>query len=283
VKQLAWALVIPLLSGCSDLAAVSDISSRLVSASSSWDDVASDIAGSCQREQTLNPELRDCQTEQSASDGMVGANALLRSYFQALGDAANDSNFSIQPGLDTATSSVANIPGINTDQVQAASGLFAALARIATESMRESTIRELIRHAPEARSLIRGLDAPLVSRLGRRFDSEQLQLRAQFGRLILAQGDRVTDIQGLCTGSGAASFSGTSFLLVQEYCRRHALIEQRQQALSDYQGSLQDADQALAELQTSDTKLKGRALAKRLYHVASDLQSKVSAVRKAFA
>jgi len=142
VKKLAWAFIIPLLSSCSDLAAVSDISSRLVSASSSWDDVASDIAGSCQREQTLNPELRDCQTEQSASDGMVGANALLRSYFQALGDAANESNFSIQPGLDTATSSVANIPGINTDQVQAASGLFAALARIATESMRESTIRE---------------------------------------------------------------------------------------------------------------------------------------------
>jgi hypothetical protein len=254
-----------------------------VTASSSWDDVASDIAGSCQREQTLNPELRDCQAEQSAADGMVGANALLRSYFQALGDAANDSNFVIAPGLDTATASIANIPGINSDQVQAASGLFAALAKVATEAMRESTLRELIRHAPEARSLIRELDAPLVSRLGRRFDSEQIQLQAQFGRLILAQGDRVTDIQGLCTGSGAASFSGTGFLLVQEYCRRHALIERRQQALSDYQASLHDADSALGELQTSESKLKGRALAKRLYHVASDLESKASAVRKAFA
>ena len=283
MKQLAWALVIPLLSSCSDLAAVSDISSRLVTASSSWDDVASDIAGSCQREQALNPELRDCQSEQNASDGMVGANALLRSYFQALGDAANDSNFVIQPGLDTATASVANIPGINTDQVQAASGLFAALAKVATEAMRESTLRELIRHAPEARSLIRELDAPLVSRLGRRFDSEQIQLQAQFGRLILAQGDRVVDMSSLCTGSGAASFSGTGFLLVQEYCRRHVLIEQRQQALSDYQASLHDADAALAELQTSETRLKGRALAKRLYHVASDLENKASAVRKAFA
>jgi hypothetical protein len=283
VKRLSWALIIPLLSSCSNLAAVNDISSRLVTASSSWDDVASDIAGSCQRERTLNPELRDCQSEQSASDGMMGANALLRNYFQALGDAANESNFVIQPGLDTATASVANIPGINTDQVQAASGLFAALAKVATEAMRESTLRELVQHAPEARSLIRGLDAPLVSRLGRRFDSERIQLQAEFGRLILAQGDRVTDIQGLCDGSGAASFSGTGFLLAQEYCRRSALIEERQKALSDYQASLQDADNALADLQTSQTQLKGRALAKRLYNVASDLEAKVSAVRKAFA
>lgn len=283
MKRLSWALIILLLSSCSDLAAVSDVSSRLVAASSSWDDVASDIAGSCQRELTLNPELRDCQAEQSASDGMVGANALLRNYFQALGDAANDSNFVIQPGLDAATASVANIPGINTDQVQAASSLFAALAKVATEAMRESTLRELIRRAPEVRSLIRGIDAPLVARLGRRFDSEQIQLQAEFGRLILAQGDHVTDIQGLCTGSGAANFGGTGFLLVQEYCRRHALIEERQKALLDYQASLHDADNALAELQTSQTRLKGRALAKRLYNVASDLETKVSAVRKAFA
>ena len=111
MNRLAWALLIPALSSCTNLAAVSAISSRLTAASDSWNDVATDIAGSCQRELTLNPALGDCQIEKKASDGMVGANALLRNYFKALGDAANESNFTIQPGLDAATASVANIPG----------------------------------------------------------------------------------------------------------------------------------------------------------------------------
>lgn len=272
------------LSACTSLSAVSDVSARLKSASATWNDVGSEFAASCEREATLNPALADCALESDASSGLAAANAVLGNYFAALANAANESNFTVKPKLDAAASSVAKIPGINADQLTAVSGLAGLLVNLATNAIRERTLRDLIeRGGPAAQTIVRGMDGLVVPRLGRRLDTERLQMTGQFGRLILAQRDRAgPDPSALCTGPSASRFSGTGLLLTLEYCRRLAVLDKRAKALADYQASLAVADKALTELQSSKSRLKSRDLAQRLYAIGSDLDDKVSAVRKAF-
>lgn len=284
MKRLLTSGLILALPGCTSLDAVWDVSTRLSSASATWNDVGGDIYGSCQRESAINPALVDCNIEKDASEGLAGVNAVLAGYFKALIDAANESNFTIQPGLDQASASAAKIPGINTDQLNAVSGLFGLLARIATGALREATLRKLIEDGgPSAQTIVRGMDGLVVPRLSRELDTERLQLTGQFGRFILAEKDAVgPDLTKLCSGSAAARFGGTGYLLTLEYCRRLAVLDKRVKALSDYQASLRTADEALTELQSSKTRLKAKQLAQRLYEIGTELDDKVSAVRKAF-
>lgn len=276
------------LSGCANLEAISDISTRLTSASASWNDVAIEVSSSCQREQALNSMLADCTEEKKASKGLVAANAVLRNYFAALGAAAKESNFTIQPGLDQASTSVGNIPGINRDQVSAASGLFGLLANLATGALREETLRDLIdQGAPSAKTVIKGLDDLVVSRLNRRLIAEKAQLDGKFAIWIQAQGHTVpAPLGSLCSKKSAVIFSaptsGPSFLLAQEYCQRLSILEARTKAITKYQTSLKKSEEALSELQSSKTKLKAKALAAKLYEIGSALDADVEDVRKAF-
>ncbi|MDG2514071.1 hypothetical protein P7B04_15345 [Sphingobium yanoikuyae] len=285
MKRALAALCVSMLCGCTNLGAVRDISSRLTTASVNWNDVGADIAGSCERQRTINPKLTDCLLEKKASDGLAGANAVLGAYFKALMSAANESNFTIQPGLSAATASVAEIPGVNTDQVKAVSGLFGLIANLVTAKMREDTLRDLIdRGGLPARTVVTGMNDLVVPRLTRQLEAEKIQLTAQFARLLAEQRDNVgADPSVLCVGSQSSKFSGPGFLLTLEYCRRLAVIDKRTKALADYAESLKAADTALAELQSSRTRLKTADLAQRLYSIGSDLDTKISAVRKAFA
>jgi len=284
MNRKIFLLSISLIAGCANLSAVRDISSQLLTAASSWDSVTGEIAGSCRRQLTLNSQLTDCKIETQASDGLSAANGVLISYFKALKNAASDSNFTIQPGLSNATESIAKIPGINADQVKAASGLFGLLARLATEKMRESVLHELIGEgAPAAQTVISAMNEVVVPQLRTQLDGEGLQLQGQFGRLIHEAKDRIEgNPSKLCEGSSAAKFSGTGFLLTQEYCRRQAIVDQRIAALAAYQATLKSTNDALAELQSSKTKLGAAALTQRLLEIGAELEDKVSALQKAF-
>jgi hypothetical protein len=273
-----------LVSGCSDLSAINGISTRLSNASSGWNDVGNEIASSCQRELRLNPELKNCAAEEAASKGLIASNRILKSYFSALASAANGENFAVDPGLNAAAESVGKIPGINQEQTSAVFGIVGLLARMATESMREKTIRDLIESgAPAAKTTIKGLDDLVVSRLYGRLESEADQLTGKYAIWIGATGSSVgAEPKSLCKGSDAAAFNGTGFLLVQDYCTRLGIIEGRKAALVDYQQSLRAAEKALTELQSSKTKLKASDLAKRLYSLGSELDEKITNIRKAF-
>lgn len=272
------------LAACTNLAAVRDISSDLTMASESWDDVGAEFAGSCARERMLNPALADCALEERASAGLMAANAVLGQYFEALMAAADQSNFTIAPGLADAGAAVSGIPGIDPARVDAVSGLVGLLSGLATDGARERTLRDLIdKGGPAAQTLVEGMNDLVVPRLTRRLDTERLQLTGQFGRLILAEGDDAgRSPEALCRGSGAAGFSGAGFLLATEYCRRVAVLDERRGALSDYQASLAEASNALEALQSSDGKLKARDLAIRLYAIGDDLNRRVRNVRRAF-
>lgn len=284
MKPIATSMCILVLAGCTDLAAVRDISSRLTVASNDWNDVGRDIAGSCQRELTLNPMIKDCELAQTASKGLVDADEVLHDYFKALMAAATETNFTVQPGLDKATTSVAAIPGIDKAQVTAVSGLVGLLVRLSLEKMREDTLRALIGEGgPAAQTVVEGFSQLVVPSLKSRLGSEKVQLTGYFARAILTQGDRVgSDPEALCSGSAASKFSGTGLLLTLEYCERLAIVQKREKALDDYDASLKAASKALAELQSSKTDLKAKALAQKLYAIGSELDDKVAAVRKAF-
>ncbi len=285
MKRIATSVYILALAGCTDLSAVRDISSRLTVASNNWNDVAEDIAGSCHRELAINPMLTDCESETKASKGLVAADKVLGDYFKALMAAATESNFTVQPGLDKVTQSVAAIPDINQGQVKAVSGLVGLLVKLAVEKMREDTLRELIGDGgPAAQTVVDELLSKLVvPRLRSRLEGERIQLAGYFGKAIGRQKDKVgSDPEALCSGSAASKFSGTGFLLTQEYCKRFAILDKRQKALDDYDASLKAASKALTELQSSKTQLNAKALAQKLYAIGSELDEKIDAVRKAF-
>lgn len=287
LKTLATLWCCLLMAGCADLAAVRDISSRLTVASKDWDDVSQDIAGSCQRESTLNSQLKDCQLEAQASKGLVAADAVLHEYFSALLAAATETNFTVKPGLDKLTDAVASIPNINEGQVKAVSGLVGLLVKVALEKMREDTLRELIgAGGPAAQSVIKGLSELVVPRLKSRLTTEKTQLSGYFARAILAQrdviGSKPEDIEAICSGSKASSFSATGFLLTQEFCQRLLILNKREKALVAYERSLDAASKAMTELQSSATNLKATALARKLYEIGKELDENIAAVRKAF-
>lgn len=284
MRHVAVIAAATLLSGCADLTAVRDISSRLTNATSSWIEVGADIVGSCERETMLNPTLSSCEAERRATDGMIAANKVLGAYFKVLFEAANDSNFTIQPGLDMATKSVAGIPDIKEERANAVSGLVGFLDQLATSAMRGHTLRQVLDGgAPNAKSVIEGLDEVLAQPLAGRLDTEKTYLTAIYVKHIRDQKDVVDgEPSGLCRGSKAAGFSGTGFLLAQDYCRRLSEIEAREKAVVAYQASLKNASSALTELQSSKAKLKARNLAKRLYEIGFDLDDQIEAVDQAF-
>lgn len=285
MKNFAAALLVVSLTGCTSLEAVSDISDRLVSASRSWDEVSDDIAASCERQRSINPANQDCRLEQTATESLADVNAVLDAYFTAMGAAANEGNFTIEPGLERATTSVSNIPGINQDHVAAVSGLFGVLARIATGAMRERTLRQLIDEgAPPAQRIISGLDATVVPLLMTRLSGEATQLDAHFVDLIGGEGaDIGSDPHQLCTSNRAAGFRGAAFLLSLEYCERRQALVKREKALAEYGESLRKANEALDELQSSRTRLGSSELAAQLIQTGWELSQKVEAVREAFA
>lgn len=284
MRLIATSVCVIALAGCTDLTAVRDISSLLTVASSDWNDVGRDIAGSCQRELAINPGLNDCDLEMKASEGLVATNDVLRDYFKALTAAATETNFTVQPGLDKLAGSVAAIPEINKEHVTAVSGLIGVLAKLAVERMREDMLQVLIGDGgPNAQMVVVGLSQLVVPTLRSRLGNEKTQLTAFFATGVFRQGDPVGSApEALCSGSAASKFSATGFLLTQEYCNRLAILNKRRKALDDYDASLTAASKALTELHSSKTELKAKALAQKLYGIGSELDEKVTAIRKAF-
>ncbi|WP_377295871.1 hypothetical protein [Rhizobium sp. SGZ-381] len=284
MKVRFFPLTFALLTGCADLSAVSDISKNLKDASSAWGDVGAELAASCKREIKLNPSLTNCSVEIAASAGLAQMNDVLSGYFQALGDVAAETKFTIKPGLDKATAAVAKIPKIDSDRVKAVSGVVALLTKLANEGARERTVQDLIENgAPPARKIIGGLDSLLAVRLIRQLETERTQLTSQFSTWIASErGDLSEKPEAVCSGSKASTFNGPGYLLSLEYCRQLDVINGRIKAVESYRQSLKKADAALAELQSTDIRFNTKALAKNLYAIGSEIHDDVAAIRKAF-
>jgi hypothetical protein len=283
------ALALPLilaLGGCTDLAAVSMLSTKLVTASASWDAVGGELKASCERQQQFNPALTSCDTEAAASAGLVALNTVLTQYFTALGDAANTKSFTVQPGIDALAKSAGAIPGINAAEVSATSGLASLLIRLGTEAAREKTLRALIDEgAPLSKQLLTALDRTVPQSLQTALGAERDQMTAAFAIYIQQGGDRMgTDPAAMCAkGPRAADFhAGANFMLALEYCQRVGALQAKLDSVGAYRKSLASAQAALDELASSKTQLGAQALITKLGQIGKDLDTNIKAVAKAF-
>ena len=284
IARNAWLALPLLLAGCHNLGAVGTLSSQLVAATASWDGVAQSLTDSCQRGSEFDPQL-DCSRDVEATKGVVAADKILKSYFSTFGDAANDQNFSVQPGLDSLSGSVSKIPGINGSEVSAATGLAGFLVSLGTEAAREATIRDLVARAGDAKSTIGVLQRVVRPAVLTTLTAERVRLGAVFKTYILTAGTRVSDdLADVCAAPGPRSrdFTGPTFLMAVEYCRRLAVIDAQVKALDNYDSSLKSADQALDDLQSQKTGLRDKALISHLYTLGKQLDADVEAVRSAF-
>jgi hypothetical protein len=281
MNKLYFAVLALALGGCTNLEAVSTLSGNLVKASGAWNDVGQDIKGSCERQQQFNAQ-QTCADQALAAARIVAVNKVLSDYFNALHDVANNSNFTVQPGLTDLAKSAAAIPGAQKAQIEAASGLAGALAKLATEALREDTLRRLIQdHASEAKSVISLLQSAAPAALKIELDGEARVMKAQFRTYIRTAGDDFPET--LCDRPPqAGGFHGQGFLLALEYCRRLDAITVKQKALADYTASLANASKALDDLDSAKTRLGAKELIGQLYKTGKDLDDKVVAVQAAF-
>jgi len=274
--------------GCYSLDAVGKISNNLTSASKTWGTVSEEVLASCNREKYFNSKLLECDDEKRATDGLLAANAVLASYFDAISAAANEKNFAISSGLNTASASVSEIPGVNETQVQSVSGLFSTLSNLATSALREETLRELINDGGEpAKVLITGLDDLISESLKNRLAAEQIQLTSTFSGWLLAETVSIpSPPTKLCSPDNSIQINGSTgggaFLLIQDFCRRQNFIDSRIKAVTDYQKSLMTATKAISELQSSGGKLKSEELAKKLDEISGELTKNIDSLEEAF-
>jgi hypothetical protein len=270
------------LGGCKNLQTVESLSATLVSASKSLDSVSGELEASCVRQQQFNPALQ-CTDPAQASKGLEATDALLEAYFSALGEAAGAKSFTVKSGLDSLSGSVSAIPGIDTQEVKAASGLAEVIATLFTEGAREKTLRNMIDNgAPHAKALVAMLRTRVPRALETSLAAEQDALTSQFDRYL--NGALGSNPEGRCaSGPRSADFgAGSNFLIALEYCRRLTDVQSKRAAISSYQDSLTNIDSSLDTLASSKSDLTAEQLVEQLRDTVNKLKANTAAVQKAF-
>lgn len=279
--------LLAILVGCApNPQAVSATAGQLISASSSWDSVADEFAASCLRRNQYASVPSNCVNEQQATDGVKAADKILAAYFTTLQQASTGSNFSVESGFTATVSSVKNIPKINTDQVNAATGLATYIADLATKALQERTLGQLIdKGAPDAEATINMLQTVVAPQLNDILGDEIRVTIADYGSYINRTGGSGKQLENVDCKKGpyAPNFrTGNSFLLAESYCTRISLISTKQAAVTNYAKSLSTAKQVLQDLQSGKDNLSASSLAQQLTSDASTLQADVAKIDKAF-
>lgn len=284
--RLAFALVAATLAaGCANLQAVNSTADQLVSTASFWNSVAEEFSASCARRNQVSEVPSNCIEEKKTTAGLEDADKMLAAYFTAIEQASTSSRFSVRSGISELSSSLQSIPGINSTQAKAVSGLASFLANAATSTLEQRTIKVLIaKGAPKAEAVIDVMNDFVVPGLKKVYGREQSQIRATFQSYIQQSGSAVDLRKVDCmTGPTARHFqTGIEFLLAQEYCSRVRELAAKTAALTGYQASLKTAKAALENLQSGKDNLGNEDLARQLISQASTLKNDIAKVNKAF-
>ncbi len=285
----AWRLALVsglalLLAGCASLEAVNKSAGELKAAEGTWDSVAADFQGSCERRNLLAPVMSDCAQEKRATEALEAADKILANYFSALEQASKTSNFSVDGGLTDVATAIQGLPKIKPEQVDAVKGLASFLAGLATRGLEERTVKRLIADgAPRAAATLDVLIDTAVPELGKRYDDESLTARETFGSYTQQSGLVFAVKDETCTKLSVQGLStGTAYLLAQAYCERIVAINARRADLKRYEESLKEAKQTLAHLQAGKDDLSAKDLAKLLESDASALKKDLAAIKTAF-
>jgi hypothetical protein len=284
-RVIALAASVAVLTGCTNLQAVSTASGQLLGASASWDTVAGEWTASCQRRNQVSLSPSDCVQEKKATDGLEATDKILAAYFTALKDASDTKNFSLDASISTLSGSVAGIPGINAGQVSAVTGFAKFLAGLATSAARERTLDRLIGEGgPQAIATIDVLHSVAVPALGIAYDVEARDTKSAFRTYIKSlNAPFETDKVDCAKGPFVSDLPrGDAYLLALEYCRRSQAVAAKRDALKSYDKSLLTAKATLQGLVDGKARLKDAEVIKALLTDAATLRDDVNALKKAF-
>ncbi len=276
------------LAGCYNLEAVRSLSGKLSGATATWADPSREFHASCLRSRQLGSGKDDCTIQKQATDGLLAANKILNNYFKAIEATANEQNLSVSGGVDNLTSSVAGVPGVNSDQVQAVSGLGALLARLALAGYRERTLRTLITEgAPPAHRIMEFMRTTVADNLASVLLSEKIRLTSLFadeGYIPNFRSKIGGDPAAACNDGPIANrfTNGAEYLLALEFCRRQLSIAEKEKAIANYRTSVATSEDALRALQSSKARLSSEQMARQLYAIGAELDEQVREVRSAF-
>lgn len=273
------------VSGCTNLESVRNISADLMTASESWEAAGSEFHDSCLREYRFNLQIADCNDAEATSQGLAATTEVLHEYFETLALAANESSYSIEPGIRDLASSASGIEGISETQAGAVAGLANMLADLVLGARRERTLRDLIDNGgSDAQIVVDSLLKDHVAGLLRsRLQAEQTQLANFYDDAMAGAGLPVgIDPRTYCDDRLPRGAPALQIVVVRDFCDRRALVISREEALDDYVESLDQASEALAALQSNRTKLTAKELAQQLYSIGAGLRSSTRAVRAAF-
>jgi hypothetical protein len=272
------------VAGCANLAAVNSASGDLLEAADSWNAVASEFQASCARRNLMQTNPSDCANERRASASLKSADKVLAAYFKALQQASTTGNFSVDPGISDLTSAVEGLPGASAARLDAVSGLVSFLAGLATRGIEERTIKRLVGEgAPMAIAVLDVLVETAAPELNNRYADERRAIKLAFASYVQNSGTTV-DWNALdCAHLSVRGLeTGTAFLLAQAYCVKIQALELKSSALTNYEGSLQNAKQTLKSLEDGKDQLDAQAIAKQLGSNASALKKDLEAIKRAF-
>ncbi len=276
-----------LAAGCANFEAVNQTAGELVSASDAWSVLAKDFKGSCERRNLLVATARDvsdCAQERRATDSLAATDKVLAAYFLALQQASTTSNFSVDPGLASVATVAEGLPGVQSGQVDAVTGLASYLAGLVTRGVEERTVKRLVADgAPRAEAVLDVLIAAVVPELENQYRGERRQTLAAFTSYAQQSGTVLSVSDDACAAPAVRDFpTGVGYLLGQAYCTRIVSLQTKQAALASYKDSLMSARQTLVELQHGADDLTAKELAKQLGHDASGLKNDIQALKQTF-
>ncbi|MES2339737.1 MAG: hypothetical protein V4537_16715 [Pseudomonadota bacterium] len=256
----------------------------MTQAAGTWNGVARQSQVACRRFIALGDGTGDCATEDRAADALVAVNDRVARYFATLAAVAVDENYSISGGAENLSGAVAQIPGVNADDVAAVGELATAFANLMLQHKRERSMRRLIeRGGQPAQRVIAMMRRVAVPSFAGNLDSEAQRIDQALIDTIPDPMKRLgPDRRAWCDSPPRLSSFGrdrTAFLMALELCRRHREVRGDQAAVAAYDASLASAAEALGQLQSGAARLGKVETARLLYQRARDLQDKIDAVR----
>ncbi|WP_443750236.1 hypothetical protein [Asticcacaulis solisilvae] len=311
MKKFAILLACIPLGACTNLDAVSGISTKLTGATATWSTVADGFKTSCARQNEISPT--DCKNDDALSQRLNEANTILKDYFLALKSASDGTKFDNSGEIAAlSTSTLATTDKAEyRDRIQAGFGLAKLVSSLVNRGRQEETLRALIVQgqplATQSLSLVYDIAyTNLKKDLG---DERTVLARKYF--LLYERSIPVQDANGtavrrfplttteaaleqarfdsakvnICaSGVHPADFDNAQLMaVVQDYCTRLSAIDTQDRALEDYRQSVLAAQLTLSHLTLKATRLNDRDLAEQLAKDGQALQTSLQAVNKAFA
>ncbi|MCV6610506.1 MAG: hypothetical protein OIF55_07025 [Amphritea sp.] len=176
-------LVLGLLSGCTNLAAVRQYAETADASLAKVPDVVSDFSGSCQRRAGFQPPERqpDCSKVKAETAPLLEVVTLLQKYNQSLGKLAADEAITFTADLDKLEQQVTGLNRFDKDRVAATVSMADYLSKLATERYRRQRVQQAIKaNNQPIQTVIAGVADIIESDYRSLLENEQLAINKHY-------------------------------------------------------------------------------------------------------